>query len=461
MAGIGFELQKLIQRDDLSGPARGYLYAAAVVAGPWILTVAAIVFITYWAAQAGAPAELPLFRTIVLYNFSISLALSAAFAMVTTRYLADRLYDGDESQTTGALSASILFSLAVQAPAPLILYFVIADIPAGLALIAVADYFAVAALWVAVVYLSTLKDYAPIVFAFVAGAGVSAAGASILAGFGAAGLLTGFTAGIALTLFMILGRTLGEFRAPVRRPIQFFRAFKAFPELAIGAFAYNVAIWIDKWIFWFDPTQKSEVGGLSVFPPYDGAMFLAHLTLVPGLAVFFALVETSFYERYRAFFWAVRNHGTLGEIENAQRELNLETRRGARTLLALHAAVAVGALLVAPLLANVIALSPAQLGIFRFGVIGTAAHGFFLYALILLGYFDMRRRMLVLSLTFLGLNALFTLISQQFGYQFYGAGYFLAALLSAAAAATVATYEFKRLRYLTFIGNNPATGRGL
>jgi uncharacterized membrane protein len=102
-----------------------------------------------------------------------------------------------------------------------------------------------------------------------------------------------------------------------------------------------------------------------------------------------------------------------------------------------------------------------QIGIFRFAVAKTAAHGFFLYAIILLAYFDLRRRVLVLSSLFLVANAVFTLATQYLGYPYFGAGYFLASVLSAAAAFAFAQRELGRLRYLTFVGNNPATGRAL
>ena len=461
MAGIGFELQKLVHRDDIFGPARGYLYAAAIVAGPWILTVIAIAVISYWSPYADPFGDLSLFRTITLYNFSISLVASAPVAMITTRFLADRIYDGDERESTGALVGSVLLALGVQLPVPLFLYFVAADIPAGLALLSCANYFAVAALWVAVVFLSTLKDYAPVIFSFVVGLGLSATCAVLLRGFGAEGYVAGFTVGLAITLFMTLGRTIAEFRAELAWPANFLGYFRRFWPLAVAALAYNCAIWIDKWIFWMSPSFAVPISGIPTYPPYDGAMFYAHLTLAPGLAVFFALVETGFYTCYRRFYWYVQNHGTLAEIEAAQQELEANAAAGLRLLLAIHLAVAVAALLLAPLIAEALSLMPMQIGIFRFAVVGTAAHGFFLYAIILLAYFDLRRRVLVLSSLFLVLNAIFTLASQYVGYSYFGAGYFLAAVLSAAVAFTLAQREMSRLRYLTFIGNNPATGRSL
>ena len=461
MAGIGFELQKLVNRDDLLGPARGLFYAAAIVTGPWILTVAAIAIISYSSAGTGVQGGLSLFRTIIIYNFAISLVLSAPIAMITTRFLADRIYDGDETETSAVLIASILIVLAVQFPVPLVIYFLVATISPGLAFLACANYFTVAALWVAIIFLTTLKNYAPVIFSFAVGLLVSTIGAMTLRDLGTPGLIVGFTAGIALTLFMILGRTLGEFRAPLVWPRVYLKSFIAFPALAIAAFAYNAAIWVDKWIFWFSPSFATHTAGLPTYPPYDGAMFYAHLTLVPGLAVFFALVETKFYSQYRRFYWFVQNHGSLKEIEEAQQELIACAASGGRMLLILHLAIAITVLLLAPTIASALSLNLTQIGIFRFAVLGTAAHAFLLYGLILLAYFDLQKRVLMLSILFLVLNAVFTLATQYLGYAYLGAGYFLAALMAATITVTVAHREMARLRYLTFVGNNPATGRTL
>ena len=42
MAGIGFALRTLVERDDLSARLQGYGHAAIVAAGPWLFTVLAL-----------------------------------------------------------------------------------------------------------------------------------------------------------------------------------------------------------------------------------------------------------------------------------------------------------------------------------------------------------------------------------------------------------------------------------
>ena len=46
MAGIGFELRKLLQRDTLAAPVAALGHAAVIAAGPWIFTILALVLIS-------------------------------------------------------------------------------------------------------------------------------------------------------------------------------------------------------------------------------------------------------------------------------------------------------------------------------------------------------------------------------------------------------------------------------
>jgi uncharacterized membrane protein len=91
---------------------------------------------------------------------------------------------------------------------------------------------------------------------------------------------------------------------------------------------------------------------------------------------------------------------------------------------------------------------------FRIGLLGAFFHSGFLFLLILLEYFDMRRVALALAGLFLSANTLLTLISMKMGFRFYGYGYFLSALIAFAAAFITIDYFIRRLPYQTFVRNN-------
>ena len=45
MAGIGFELRKILSRDSYTATLRAYLYAGLISSGPWVLSIVSVMLI--------------------------------------------------------------------------------------------------------------------------------------------------------------------------------------------------------------------------------------------------------------------------------------------------------------------------------------------------------------------------------------------------------------------------------
>ena len=88
------------------------------------------------------------------------------------------------------------------------------------------------------------------------------------------------------------------------------------------------------------------------------------------------------------------------------------------------------------------------------GVLGAFCHVLLLFLTIVLSYFDLRRKMLYVSLVFLATNAGFTYITANLGFAYYGYGYFLSCLVTLLFAYALTTREVLRLPFLTFVLNN-------
>src|SRR4029077_5021620 len=102
-----------------------------------------------------------------------------------------------------------------------------------------------------------------------------------------------------------------------------------FPSLGITGLIYNLAIWADKIIFWFNPSISSSIiGPLRASVIYDVPIFLAYLSIVPGMGVFLVRIETDFAEQYDAFYNAVREGDTLAHIEHFKDQMVYAVRQG-------------------------------------------------------------------------------------------------------------------------------------
>src|SRR5215813_941330 len=101
MAGIGFELRKLLERDSLTGLVQAYAYAAVISSGPWVLSIIGILVVGFMSASAVTPAYgITQFQVSVTYLIAGSLILTGPAQLAFTRFIADRLF---EKQTDAVL----------------------------------------------------------------------------------------------------------------------------------------------------------------------------------------------------------------------------------------------------------------------------------------------------------------------------------------------------------------------
>ena len=108
----------------------------------------------------------------------------------------------------------------------------------------------------------------------------------------------------------------------------FLRRSQIFPSLAVTGFLYNLAIWADKFIFWFNSqTSVAIISPLRGSPIYDLPIFLAYLSIIPGMAVFLLRMETDFAEQYTNFYGAINGGASLKLILQIYEEMIVTIRQ--------------------------------------------------------------------------------------------------------------------------------------
>ncbi|PJK28800.1 exopolysaccharide Pel transporter PelG [Minwuia thermotolerans] len=455
MAGIGFALRRLTSRDDLLGIVQGYTHSAVVSSGPWLFTILAVGSINLFGIYLTTVAELITFRVILIYNFAFSLAFSGPVLLVATRYLADMIFRKEVEEAPGMLLAAMVLLLGSQAMIVVPFYLFVVDLPPDLAAAGIVNYFLVAAIWLVNVFLTALKDYRSVTLAFLVGM-ITAGGASLwLAGvIGALGITIGFNIGLGIIFFGLIARVFAEYPYRIMRPWRFMRYFRKYWDLALAGLIYNLAIWVDKWVMWCAPEREITAAGFVTYPAYDGAMFLAYLTIVPAMAIFIVNIETRFFEHYQRFYRDIEHHANYHRIDSNHRNIIQALLMASRNVVILQFCICVTVILVAGRLFDVLSIPPLQLGIFRFGVLGSLFHVLLMFVGIVLAYFDLRRVMLLVQVVFLLTNGLFTWATMEMGFAWYGYGYFMASLVTFVLGYGLCAWYVGRLPFLTFVQNN-------
>ncbi len=455
MAGIGFELRRLTHRDDLIGLVHAYGCSALTTSGPWLFTILALSAIVALGTPATTTQELATFRSIVVYNFAFSLVLSGAITMIATRRLADSIHEKDVRQAPALMVGALGLVYGISLPPAAFFYLFHVYLDPAVRLLAVLNFMLVSGIWVASVFLTALRNYRAVTWAFLIGMALSVVSAGVLADrWAVAGMLVGFNAGLAFIFVTLVSRVFAEYPTRADAPFGFVVYCRRYWDLALAALVYNMALWADKWVMWTAPQRESLSSGLFSYPDYDGAMFLAFLSVIPAMAAFTLTIETGFYEQYLRFYGDIQRHVPYEGIAANHRELVQSFLDGARNFLVLQGSISLTAILISPELFTWLGLNFRQLGIFRFGLAGAFFQSGYLFLSIILSYFDQRRLQLKLSLFLLAANGGFTLIALRLGIAYYGYGYFLSSLLAFGLAFLAVARFISRLPYHAFVTMN-------
>ena len=454
MAGIGFELRKLLAKDSLTGLMQAYAYAGIISSGPWVLSILGILIIGFISVSVVTPEFLiNQFQVTVTYLMALSLILTGLVQLAFTRFIADRIYEKRDDEVLPNFNGILLVVTLVSGLiGTLTVVISFRDQSILYRLLLVSGFVILSNLWIATIMLSGLKQYKQIVGLYVLGYAISVGAALALRPFGLEGLLLGFVLG---QLVMLMGMIVMVTRAyPGRQFIafDFARRGRMFTTLIAVGFLYNLGVWADKFLFWFYPyTSQPVIGPFRASLIYDLPVFLAYLSIIPGMAVFLTRMETDFVEYHERFYEAVRDGGSLNHIEEMRDEMVFTIRQGIFEIIKIQAIATLILFVAGPALLRWLGISELYLSLLYIDVVAAGLQVVFLGILNVFFYLDKRRIVLVLNALFVGLNITFTYVTLQLGAPFYGYGFALALLFTAMVGFYLLDYKLDRLEYETFM----------
>jgi uncharacterized membrane protein len=449
VAGIGFDLRRLVQGDaGLLSRFRAYAAAGMIAAGPWLITMASL-----WLVRSAAswlrPAEVEQFLSIVGHVFALSLITVGGLQMAVTRHLADLLFVGRYGELVPAFSACTVVVAAVQSVTGLALGW-LAALPWDLVFAATLLYVAVSLSWLAMVWLTVVRQYDKILLAYLLGA---AAFQGLLfaigPGRGLAEVVAAYAGGMGLVVVLMTGLVVRGTERAGARSCSALQCLGKYRTLALVGTVYGLSLWSDKLVFWFLDGVPT-LGNLRHHPLYDACFYLGYLTVVPALAVNLVHLETDFYAQYRAYYAAVTGDEPLREIRARQAEMEHALREAAAQLLRVQGFVTGLAIVFATPIVRQAGLPDYAARTFRIACLGSFCQVLLLLAVLILLYFDRRRAALRACVVFFLASTALAGVSVAAGPDTYGVGFVLAALAALAVALLDLRATLARLDYLTF-----------
>jgi len=452
MAGVGFQLNKILQRGNYTAIMQAYGYAAIIGSGPWLASVLSLALLGAVLTGIGLTDELRIFFVSISLTYALTLVLTGPIQMVLTRYAADHEY----THTAEEIFPTFVFVLAWGslgfALLGLFIFVGNVDAPLPFRFSAAMLMMIVGGIWISSIFLTAIKDYKQVLIGFAVGSLTSFL-ASGMGGkwYGLNGAMIGFVFGHAVLLLLLFSSIYKEVGNKEVGTPDFLRQISRYWPLAVCGLAYNLGIWIDKFLFWWAADDAEQVSGiLYAAPVYDRVVYFSFLTIVPGMAVFLLRLETDFARANETFFQHVLRKGTLEQIAEKKHEMIVALQDGFGLLLKVQGMFTAVLILSADKVLRFLGLGAVQAGIFQVALLGTFLLVIFMSLLMVLHYLDKGRDAMVCCLVFLCVNGLVTWISILAGERWYGVGFMIAACVAMLMAAFWVNHHVRNLEYDTF-----------
>ncbi len=455
MAGIGFALRRHLRKETYVGFLTAYVLAGIIGSGPWVVSICSMLLIGTLSPAFGARGEgMAHFLATITQLMAGSLILSGFLQLMFTRFVADRAFEHDDEaivpNVLGALLVTTALAAALATPAALF------GFPGGghhaYRVLLVCAFVTLCDLWILTVILSGMKGYWSILLVFVFGYGLTLVAALALAPYGAPGYLGGFCLGHGAMLFAMLVVVTRAYPTSRLLAFEFLDRKRVFPELALAGFAFNLGIWADKLVFWLNPqTSESVIGPIRYSVIYDVPIFVAYLTVIPGMAAFLVRIETDFAEKFSEFFDAVRKGTSYQRLTVMRADLVDAAREGIYDVFRIQGLAIAALLVLTPRVLRFFHIPPFYSHLFRIDVVAAGFQVVLLSIFTILFYLDYRKLVLYLCTLFLLANTSLSILSIVLGPRFYGLGFVVAGALTSLVAMAALSRKLERLEYETFM----------
>jgi len=464
VAGIGFELKQIIQEKSIVSVFKTFGYSAILSSGPWVISMIIILGIgltSVYISSTENPHDIMLKASVTYVSaLAISSILTGFLQLPFTRFVADRVYEQKEylilPNFIGTLAVTIILGFFISLPLGIFLF----DTQSNLfILLYVALFIILSCVWMANILAASLKLYKLVIIFYVLGYAAIYGSFLLLVDYDVLGYLVSFLIGNTL-LFILLSLGITYYYPAYsdtnRKFVRFDMFQNTFEEfywrLSLSGASYNLAIWIDKVIFWFSPIiGYAVIDKLHASMVYDFPIFLAYLSIIPGMAIFFYRLEVDFADSYSKFYGAVNRHGTLEQIKTHKQGMIDAVTRSIQEVLFVQGMFNILLFLGAESLFELLMLPKLYLPLFYVDVIGVQLQLGFMSILAYLYYLDRQIEALLYTISFVLLNALLTWVSIQLGPYFYGYGFSVALLILFVASIYTLNNILRELDYKTFM----------
>lgn len=309
MAGIGFELRKVFQKESVYSKIKGTLFATMTTIGPTIIFLFMLFGINCVIDIFKVPENQQIFfSSACLHVFVFAIIVSGGLNTITSRYVSDMIFQKKEQNISSALFGSMLLSAIVAAIFALILCIIL-YINYSIDLGFLCGYYLftvmISVTYTIMTFVSAIKEYKKITLSFFVGILCGSLLFLLLYFVFHLPVLSSVMDCMAIAFLIIniiiIYYILSFFPYSGENCFAFTAYFKKYPLLFFSGLFYIVGLYSSNIIYWYFADISMKVTIFHVAPTYDMATFLAILINLSAPVIFTVKVETQFFEKYKRY----------------------------------------------------------------------------------------------------------------------------------------------------------------
>jgi len=457
MAGISIELRKILKKESLINLFVATGYSAFLSSGNWIIAVSSIFLFSALAKALTTDSHMHIiYQVYITYTVAISMILSGPLQLMFTRYVADRFFRKELKQLLpnyfGALVLSMGFSFVISL---IISLYLFKELPYYYNVIFSLTIAVLSGIWITNALLTAFRTYKYILLSFFISYTIIGLSLLFSLHYGLIWSFFSFYIGQVMLLILLMIKMIIDYPSDKLIEWDFLRKDKSFYSLALIGFFYNFAIWIDKFIFWFNPlTGENIFENIRFSIVYDIPVILAYISLIPGIAVLFLKIEIKFFTEYDNFYKAVRGSGKLEDLYRLANKMIEKAQAVYYETLRIQGIALIVFVFLEEKLLKLLNIPLLYIPLLNILSVGALLHLGFMVIFSLLSYFDRRKEMLITNFVFAIGNLVFSLVTQLLGPYYYGYGYVLSLLIALIVGKIMLRRFLNEILYKTFVNPN-------
>jgi len=453
MAGIGFELKKILDKNSLMSIVQAYGLAGVIGSGPWVISILALLCIGLVSLKMMTSGTVIIqFLVIVTYLMAGSLIVSGLFQLLLTRFISDLIYTEQESRIVANLFGTMLVTSLLASILAIGILATSHSIAMPTKLVIFTSFILLCLQWLIIVFLSGMKEYYQIFFTIMASYLLMVLLSVIIQPETVFGLMSIFAVCQAILTFVFMFSVVRTFPSEHFVLFEFLDRNKAFYSLMMCGLAYNLGVWLDKFVFWSrSETSHQVIDFFHASYIYDVPIFIAYLAIVPGMAVFMLKMETDFADRCLSFYDSVREGAKYETILQLKDEMVLACQQSIYLIFKVQGITCALLLLFAKDILLFLDIDVSYLHLLYVDLVGVSLQVVVMAILNVMYYLNKRHEALWLTVFMAVSNFALAHLSINLGPLFYGYGFALTMMFTTLIGMAMLDKQFAKLEYHTFM----------